>query len=113
MGGGGPYCSQCGELLVVQRISFRNVLGTTLDLFFSLNFPFMRTVVDLFRSPGRVAVRYIEGERRRYTNPFKYSLLTGGMVVLVIHLVSKMSPASPQQAATRPAMQAAATMPHA
>ncbi len=54
-----------------------------------LEVPLLRTFIDLFRFPGRVAREYVDGRRKFYTNPLKYNLITAVALVAVVQLMLK------------------------
>lgn len=88
----GAYCAQCGQPAGVKRLSFSAVAKQTVEEIAELDRPLLRTCVDLFTRPGRTAADYVEGRRRRYTNPLKYCLLCGTLVVAAPQLIAGFDP---------------------
>ncbi len=80
----GAYCSACGARSQHPRLDTRQIAKQVFGQIVDLDLPLLRTAVDLTRDPGGVCRRYIDGDRDRYANPFKYCLLTTAMLVLVI-----------------------------
>lgn len=62
------------------------LLRRGLDQLQDLDAPLVRTIVGLTIRPGVVASEYAGGARRRYTNPIKYALIAGAVMVLGIKL---------------------------
>lgn len=52
----------------------------------SINRGLLRTIAEMTRSPGSVVRRFIDGQRRRYVNPFTY-LFFGAAVSLLVFVV--------------------------
>ena len=57
------------------------------DQFVGLDLPFLRTTIELAWRPGVVAARYLDGRRRRYTQPLKYCLLAATVEVLLLQWI--------------------------
>ncbi|MEO0983709.1 MAG: DUF3667 domain-containing protein [Pseudomonadota bacterium] len=72
----GPYCVVCGQAAKEPR---RVVIGLVQDVIFdtlAIDGKLMRTIALLFLWPGRLARRYIDGQRVRHTTPFRMYLFT-------------------------------------
>jgi hypothetical protein len=76
------FCSHCGQDNSISRLSVRRLFRYLVEDLFRLESPLLRTVVELSYRPGTVAVRYVRGHRRRYTNPLKYCLLAAALSVI-------------------------------
>jgi hypothetical protein len=84
-------------------LTFRAIAETGVEHFFSLDIPLLRTFIDLFRFPGRVASAYVAGRRKVYANPLKYNLIASAAIVAVIHLVvGGQPPSAPPQIGNSP-----------
>lgn len=60
------------------------MFGTLFEHLFELEVPILRTVAGLTIRPGRVCREYVEGRRKRYTNPVKYAFLTTTLLTVAI-----------------------------
>ena len=81
----GEYCYQCGQRHVpTLRVLYlvRRFLESALDLE-DLERGVGQTLRRAARNPGRVARRYVDGERREFVNPLGYFLLTATATFLV------------------------------
>ncbi|MCS3631127.1 DUF3667 domain-containing protein [Salinibacter ruber] len=81
----GEYCHQCGQRHVPElRVLYlvRRFLESALDLE-DLERGVGQTLRRAAQNPGRVARRYVDGERREFVNPLGYFLLTATTTFLV------------------------------
>lgn len=83
----GPYCRICGQRHIDGPLTFREIgrqIGRVLfDLEQGLLYTFRKMVV----SPGDVARRYLDGERRAFISPVTYYLLAVTVSIVVTHLL--------------------------
>lgn len=70
----GAYCAACGQKADVGRLSLTTLAGSLLRAIYDMDSKVWRTIADLTRNPGQVALDYIGGTRVRYVNPVKYFL---------------------------------------
>jgi hypothetical protein len=78
------YCSKCGQDNRHARLSARRLFASTFAHVFDLEQPLFKTIIGLSWRPGRVPRGYVEGRRKRYTNPIKYAFITAAVMVLVL-----------------------------
>ena len=69
----GNYCNQCGQKRQ-QRLSTEYVASEVYSGFFDFESPFLKTLITLTVNPGKVYREYIDGARKRYFSPVRYSL---------------------------------------
>ena len=69
----GAFCSHCGQR-TAQPITLRSLGTETWDRLRRLDFPWIRTVVDLTTDPGDTARRYLKGRRLPYVGPILYAV---------------------------------------
>lgn len=77
------FCPECGQPAVVRRLTFRNLAQDVQERFLGVDNLFMRTFVDLWKQPGKVARTYFAGNRRKYIGPGGYLLLMLSLMLLV------------------------------
>lgn len=82
----GKYCSECGQKSDTQRITlkrfiFHDVLHGTLHLEKGILFTAKQALI----CPGRAALNYIEGKRKRYYNVFLLILIIIGLLLFLRH----------------------------
>lgn len=80
------FCPECGQPAEVRRLTLRNLLQDVQERFLGVDNLFMRTFVDLWKQPGKVARTYFAGNRRRYIGPGGYLLLMLSIMLLVYDL---------------------------
>jgi hypothetical protein len=84
----GSYCHECGQRhvpVLAVRYLVRRFFESALDLE-DLERGIGQTFLQVARNPGRVARRYVEGERKAFVNPIGYFLLTATITFLVFVL---------------------------
>jgi len=67
----GRYCSACGQTADVGIPSFRRIVGDAVGDLYNLDSRVWRSVLTLVRKPGRLTTAYVDGQRARYTPPFR------------------------------------------
>ena len=78
----GNFCSACGQKAETTRITLRTLWADFQSRWLGFDNRFLRTVSDLFRSPGKVGRVVVGGNRVRYVGPVGYLF-----VMLTIYLV--------------------------
>jgi hypothetical protein len=79
----GPVCSRCGQKRAAP-IAVRRLLGELEEHLVGLDFRLLRTVRELFSSPGDLLRGYLAGRRIRYTNPLKLLFVAATVYLLVV-----------------------------
>lgn len=82
----GAYCSACGQKHVPMRLNLKDLLAGAFLAITDLDSKIWRTVLELTRNPGQVALNYIGGQRFSYVNPIKYFVVTFAIMFGVIAL---------------------------
>ncbi len=77
------YCSGCGQKRA-GRLTFRSVFGEAVSHLVNLDFALARTLILMFRDPGKVCREYILGRRSFYISPIKYAFLVATFYVLIV-----------------------------
>ena len=93
----GDYCHGCGQRFVAGRLSLKTLWHEIMAPVFNFERGIPRTLRDSLLTPGVVIRRYLDGQRRRYSNPFSYllagvavALLVGSMAHNEAHLASQL-----------------------
>jgi len=68
------FCPECAQVNDVRRLSLKDYLSGFFANFFSFDSRLYRTLMPLLLKPGKVAIEYIEGKRKKYANPFQLLL---------------------------------------
>ncbi len=72
----GNYCSNCGQIASANKpLRLKEVLNDFFDNTFNLHKGFFFTFWNLLIRPGEVARSYLQGTRKRHTNPTRYLVI--------------------------------------
>lgn len=66
------YCHNCGQKTNTSRITFRHLFREFLQTFAHTDRGLINLVKGLAANPGKTALEYIEGKRKRYFSPFAF-----------------------------------------
>lgn len=87
----GKYCSGCGQKTDTRRISFKNFLfQDVLHGTFHLDRGILYTARHALLRPGKAALDYIFGKRKRYYNVFYLILITAGLMLFLRHFYEEL-----------------------
>ena len=82
------YCNECGAKVVNERISIKSLLSGLL-VSFGWDNRFFVTFRDLIVRPQVVFGKYLNGTRKKYTNPFTFFAIGTALSVFVLNLYSE------------------------
>ena len=80
----GDYCHGCGQHHLEAPVTLRLLWREFAERVLKMERGLLVTVRDLTLSPGAVARRYLDGQRRRYVNPLSYLLLGAAVTLLLL-----------------------------
>lgn len=81
------YCSGCGQKADTHRITFKNfIFHDVLHGTFHIERGILFTAKQALVRPGKAALDYISGKRKRYYNVFYLILLTIGLMLFIRHI---------------------------
>lgn len=87
----GKYCSNCGQKSDTHRITFKNFIEhDILHGAFHFEKGMLFTAKEAFIRPGKAALDYISGKRKRYYNVFLFILLMIGLNLYLSHKYEEM-----------------------
>ena len=69
------FCAHCGQENSDYRVSLKRLMGDLFDELFQLEARVWRSLMHLFRHPGRLTADYNDGRRVRYTSPLRLYLM--------------------------------------
>lgn len=82
----GRYCPNCTQSVEANsRLSFKQVVLDFFDTIFNLDKGFFYTIWNLLKRPGFVAQSFIDGKRKRFTNPVKYFIISTAAQALTLY----------------------------
>ena len=93
----GHWCSQCGQVAVDYRRSFRHVIVDILDSFLNWDSKFFATIGLLIIKPWRLTNEFLVGKRVRYVNPLRLYLLASVLFFFVVNYWAKAIHIDPRQ----------------
>ncbi|GAA0873233.1 hypothetical protein GCM10009117_23800 [Gangjinia marincola] len=80
------YCFKCGQLNTTKRLTFNDFFAEFFQNIIIVDSKFRTTLKDLLFKPGTISKRYIEGERMKYANPFRFYLSASIILFILIGL---------------------------
>jgi hypothetical protein len=82
------YCSYCGQLNTTKQLSLKDFFGEFIGSVFTYDSRLRYTVKDLLFKPGRITLNYVQGQRLKYANPFRFYLSVSIIYFLVQSLIA-------------------------
>lgn len=83
----GDFCFGCGQKANTHRITFKNfIFHDLLHGTFHIDRGILYTAKQAFTRPGKAALDYISGKRKRYYNVFYLILITIGLMLFFRHI---------------------------
>ena len=80
------YCSSCGQKTDIHRITFKNfIFHDVLHGTFHIEKGMLFTAKEALTRPGKAALDYISGKRKRYYNVFYLILITIALMIFARH----------------------------
>lgn len=77
------FCARCGQKSSVGRISVKETFSHFASVLFSFEGPFLLTLSELFKNPGKVAREYIEGKRVHYYKPLSFFVVMTAVYLIL------------------------------
>lgn len=84
----GNYCSNCGQLMQVQRITFSSLLHDVFQFFTNIDKGFLFTLKMLLLQPGTMQLEYIDGSRSKHQKPFSMFLICATFFGLSLYWIN-------------------------
>jgi len=88
------YCSYCGQLNTTKNLSLKDFFGEFLGSVFTYDSRLRYTIRDLLFSPGVITRNYVNGQRLRYANPFRFFLSVSIIYFILQGLISTFATAN-------------------
>ncbi|MGH8092180.1 MAG: DUF3667 domain-containing protein [Chthoniobacterales bacterium] len=82
----GNYCSNCGQVAVDYRRSFRHFIADVAESFLNWDSKFTKTIGLLLIRPGWLTNQFVAGRRTRYLHPLRLYLLVSILFFLCVRL---------------------------
>lgn len=78
------YCQECGANVVLERITARHLLEDLYTHALGWDNKFFVTIRYLIAQPGVLLSAYLDGTRKKFTNPFSFFAIGAAISLLVI-----------------------------
>ena len=85
----GPYCSNCGQKPIPERITLHYIGHEVAHFFTHAEKGFFFTSWKLLKTPGTVIKNFIDGKRKDYQKPVSYYLIWITVYSLILYLLEK------------------------
>ncbi|RNC89767.1 MAG: DUF3667 domain-containing protein [Allomuricauda sp.] len=84
----GNYCPSCSQSVGANsRLDLKTIVRDFLENAFNLDKGFVFTFFSLLKNPGFVANSYINGKRKKFTNPIKYLIIATAIQIVLIYVL--------------------------
>jgi hypothetical protein len=84
----GKYCPNCGQSMIIKRLSFHELIHEAFHFFTHLEKGFLYTLKMLLVSPGKMQKEYVEGDRVRHQKPFSMFFISATVCALIFYWVN-------------------------
>jgi hypothetical protein len=83
------YCGHCGQLAVLERITFYYIWHGIVHFFTHAERGFLFTSWQMLVAPGKMVTNFIAGKRKKYQPPVSYYLIWIGIYILALYMIEK------------------------
>ncbi|MFC7357705.1 DUF3667 domain-containing protein [Jejudonia soesokkakensis] len=87
------YCPYCSQLNSTKSLSLKDFITEFFSSLVSYDSRLRYTISDLLFRPGTITKNYINGQRLRYTNPFRFFLSVSIIYFLLFSIINFFDPA--------------------
>jgi Na+/melibiose symporter-like transporter len=91
------YCPRCGQAAATHRFSFAHFLHEFFHAFTHTDKSVFALIRGLSTRPGHLVREYLDGQRKKYFNPFTFLLLVAAFSILVLQFSGTFKGNSPRQ----------------
>ncbi len=86
------FCSYCSQLNTSKQLSLKDFLGEFIGSILTYDSRLRYTIKDLLFKPGTITKNYVQGQRLKYANPFRFFLSVSIIFFLIQGLMTSISP---------------------
>ncbi len=83
----GNYCSNCGQKLHTQKITWKYAFSDFIDRWLGMDTKYGRTVVGLFKNPDNLITTYLHGNNVKYIGPLGYYVVMTALMLLLLEFL--------------------------
>lgn len=87
----GFYCSNCGQKIRQERITFHHIWHGLVHFFTHAEEGFFYTTKQMIISPGVAVKGFIEGKRKNHQTPVSYFLIWNAAYILLLYIIGKIA----------------------
>lgn len=81
------FCPECGQKNIDSRRSFYVLFTDFFATILNYDNSFWRTIITLYRSPGKLTLEYMAGRRKRYLPPIQLYLVASFLVFFIPRII--------------------------
>ncbi len=85
------YCSYCGQLNTTKSLSLKDFFGEFIGSIITYDSRFRYTLKDLLFKPGVISRKYVDGQRLKYANPFRFFLSVSIIYFLIQSIIASVT----------------------
>ncbi len=85
------YCSYCGQLNTTKQLSLKDFFGEFIGSILTYDSRLRYTLKDLLFKPGTITKNYVQGQRLKYANPFRFFLSISIIFFLISGLITSLN----------------------
>ena len=86
------YCAYCSQLNTKKQLSLKDFIEEFVDSVFVYDSRLRFTLKDLLLKPGTITKNYVNGQRLKYGNPFRFFLSVSIVYFLLQGLLTSLAP---------------------
>jgi len=85
------YCSYCGQLNSKKQLSLNDFFGEFISSILTYDSRLRYTIKDILFKPGTISRNYVEGQRLKYANPFRFYLSVSIIYFIIQSLIGSIT----------------------
>jgi len=85
------YCSNCAQLNTTKQLVLKDFFAEFFSSIFTYDSRLRYTLKDLLFKPGTITKNYVEGQRLKYANPFRFFLSVSIIYFLIQGLLASLN----------------------
>lgn len=78
------FCGHCGQKVIKERWTLKKLSKSMVNALFNLERGYFYTFISMAKNPGEVVQNYLNGNTIKYTNPFRYALISMAVSIFII-----------------------------
>ena len=91
------YCHHCGQLNSTKKLEIKDFIEEFFANFYAYDSRLRNSIISLFLKPGVLALKFNEGKRHTYANPFRLFLSVSIILFITYNLSEGNNTESPEE----------------